>query len=369
VKFRRAPSLVSYWHQGRLLAENFTTGKRVALTPLGVAILDRAGTWQTPGALARAVHAPPGANFTRVLRALERATLIERQGARPASLSLDAWGPWLPHAGLFHFGTKDQPYLTPRAAALAHRAQSRRVPCPPPTKSYPARRRIALPSPRQVRMPLDAALLERRTWRRFSRRPAALADIATVLGLTWGVQQHATDDEGNRIVLKTSPSGGATHPIEVYVAAFNVAGLPRGIYHYDAARYSLTRVRSARAGFTPMRYLPRQPWYRGAAALFLMTAVVGRETWKYATARAYRALLIDAGHLTQTCCLVATAIGLGPFCSMALDDSSIERDLGIDGVSEIALYAAGCGALPQPRSRGENEEVRRASFLNHARYR
>ena len=165
-----------------------------------------------------------------------------------------------------------------------------------------------------------------------------------MLGLTWGVQHRARDDQGNRIVLKTSPSGGATHPIEVYVAAFAIAGLPRGIYHYDATRHALTRVRTVRSGFDPTRYLPNQPWYRGAAALFLMTAVVGRELWKYPTARAYRAMLIDAGHLTQTYCLVATVIGLGPFCSMALDDSRIEQDLGIDGVSEIALYAAGVGA-------------------------
>jgi SagB-type dehydrogenase family enzyme len=346
VKFRRAPVLVSYWRQGRLLAENYATGVCAGLTPLAIAILDHAGDWRTPDALARAVNSAPGAAFTRVLRALERATLLERQGARRRARPLDAWAPWLPHAGFFHFGTKNQMYLAPRAAALALRAQSRAAPCPPPTKSYPARRRIALPSPREVRVPLDAALLERRTWRRFSRRAVALADIATVLDLTWGVQHRARDDEGNRIVLKTSPSGGATHPIEVYVAAFKVAGLPRGNYHYDAARHALTRVRTVRAGFTPMRYLPRQPWYRGAAALFLMTAVVGRETWKYPTARAYRALLIDAGHLTQTCCLIATAIGLGPFCSMALDDSGIEQDLGIDGVSEVALYAAGCGALP-----------------------
>ena len=346
MKFRRAPALVSYWYQGRLLAENFATGKRVALTPLGVAILDRAGTWQTPSALARAVHSPPGASFTRVLRALERATLLERHGGRRTARPLDAWAPWLPHAGLFHFGTKNQAYLAPRAAALALRAQSRKTACPPPTKSYSARRRVALPAPRDVRTPLDAALLARRTWRRFSRRPVTLADIATVLGLTWGVQQHATDDDGNRIVLKTSPSGGATHPIEVYVAAFNVAGLPRGIYHYDALRHALARVRTVRAGFDPLRYLPQQPWYRGAAALFLMTAVVDRELWKYPNPRAYRALLIDAGHLTQTCCVVATAIGLGPFCSMALADSRVEADLGLDGATEIALYAAGCGARP-----------------------
>jgi hypothetical protein len=44
---------------------------------------------------------------------------------------------------------------------------------------------------------------------------------------------------------------------------------------------------------------------------------------------------------------VATWLGLAPFCSMALADSRIERDLKIDGVSESVLYAAGVGTRPQ----------------------
>ena len=349
MRFRRAPTLVSYWRQGRLLAENYATLRRVELTPLLLALLDRAETWHTPAVLARAVHAPPDAAFSRLLRSLERTTLLEREGASLTSVALDTWTPWLPHAGLFHFGTKDQAYHAPRASALALRARSREMPCPPPTKSYPAVGRIALPTPKDAHMPLDAALLARRTCRRFSARPLTLDDLSTLLGLTWKAQHRLRADDGNAIVLKTSPSGGATHPIEVYVAAFNVAGLRRGAYHYDAGRHALARVRTIRAGFDPTRYLPQQPWYRGAAALFLMTAVVGRELWKYPSARAYRALLIDAGHLCQTCCLVATALGLGPFCSMALDDSRIERDLRIDGVSEVALYAAGVGARTRAR--------------------
>jgi SagB-type dehydrogenase family enzyme len=344
VKFRRAPTLVSYWHQGRLFTENYATSRRVALTPLALALLDGATVWQTPETLARAVQAPPGARFTQLLRSLERATLLERQDRPVAAPSLHTWAPWLPHAGLFHFATKDQPYLAPRAATLALRARSRATRCPPPTKSYAGRKTIPLPTPKAASMPLDAVLLARRTHRRFSRRPVHVTDLATILGLTWKAQHRLRDDDGNRMVLKTSPSGGATHPIEVYVASFNVAGLPRGLYHYDAARHVLARLSGLRAGIDAIHYLPQQPWYRGAAVLFLMTAVVGRELWKYPTPRAYRALLIDAGHLTQTCCLVATALGLGPFCSMALDDSRIEKDLGLDGVSELALYAAGCGA-------------------------
>ena len=42
---------------------------------------------------------------------------------------------------------------------------------------------------------------------------------------------------------------------------------------------------------------------RNAAALFLMTAVFRRTMWKYHLARAYRVVLLDAGHLCQTFCL------------------------------------------------------------------
>jgi SagB-type dehydrogenase family enzyme len=173
-----------------------------------------------------------------------------------------------------------------------------------------------------------------------------VGDLATLLAMTWGVQRWGVDDLGIKVPLKTAPSGGAMHPIEVYVAAFRVDGLPRGVYHYDAARHVLSRMRRAPAGFSPARYLPSQPWYAGAAALFLMTAVVGRERWKYESPRAYRAMLLDAGHLCQTFCLVATALELAPFCSMALADSVVERDIGVDGIEEVALYTAGAGRRP-----------------------
>ena len=203
-----------------------------------------------------------------------------------------------------------------------------------------------MPAAQPLPVPFEDALRERRTWRRFGRTPVPLEALATLLRLTWGVQHRACDDQGRGLVLKTSPSGGATHPGEVYVAAFNVGSLARGVYHYDAARHLLTRVRALARDAMPLRYLPGQPWYRGAAAVMLMTAVLARERWKYASPRAYRALLIDAGHLCQTFCLTATALRLAPFCSMALADSTVERDAGIDGSTEIAVYAAGVGMRP-----------------------
>ncbi len=78
-----------------------------------------------------------------------------------------------------------------------------------------------------------------------------------------------------------------------------------------------------------------------------MTAVFARTQWKYPGSRAYRVVLIDAGHVCQTFCLAATWLGLAPFCTMALSDSAVEKDLGIDGVRESAIYAAGVGVPPE----------------------
>ena len=77
-----------------------------------------------------------------------------------------------------------------------------------------------------------------------------------------------------------------------------------------------------------------------------MTTVFDRVQWRYPHARAYRAILAEAGHLCQTFCLVATWLGLAPFCTMGLSDRRIESDLEIDGVSESIIYAAGVGSRP-----------------------
>ena len=79
----------------------------------------------------------------------------------------------------------------------------------------------------------------------------------------------------------------------------------------------------------------------------LVVSPTGRKLWRYDYARAYRSILAEAGHLAQTFCLVATRLGLAPFCSMALADSTIEKDLGIDGVSESVVYCAGVGTRPE----------------------
>jgi SagB-type dehydrogenase family enzyme len=225
------------------------------------------------------------------------------------------------------------------------RHKARVVPLPPSVKRYPNARRLQLP--RLAPMgEFVQVLLERRTWRQFGRRPLPVTALATLLGFTGGIQKWASLPGNPRVPLKTSPSGGARNPIELYVWARRIDGLAAGLYHYAGDRHCLERIRLDRGPATVQRYVPTQFWYEGAAAVVFFSAVFERYLWKYSYARAYRATLIEAGHQCQTFCLVATWLRLAPFCTMALADSTIEHDLGLDGIGESVLYAAGVGARP-----------------------
>jgi SagB-type dehydrogenase family enzyme len=189
-------------------------------------------------------------------------------------------------------------------------------------------------------------LLKRRTWRRFANRPVDLKTLSVLLGLTSGIQSWVMSVNDEKVAIKTSPSGGARHAIELYALVLRVRGLRRGLYHYACADHELHLLEPGGNARIVEKYLPTQWWYKPAAAIVFFSAVFPREQWRYSYPRAYRALLLEAGHLCQTFCLTATWLGLAPFCTMALADSRIENDLKLDGITESVLYAAGVGSRP-----------------------
>jgi nitroreductase len=74
-----------------------------------------------------------------------------------------------------------------------------------------------------------------------------------------------------------------------------------------------------------------------------MTAVFERTLWKYQIESSYRVLWLEAGHLAQTFALIATARGLGSFGLDGLQNSFLEKRLGLDGVAEFPVYLCGAG--------------------------
>lgn len=255
-----------------------------------------------------------------------------------------SWKPWLPEGSL-HFMTKDTPYI---GADWPIEKRMRLLPtgrAPPRFKTIPNAAVIRLRPPEVESDTYFETLHARRTHREFGRGPVLLEDVSKLLRTTWGVQGYLDADLFGKLPYKTSPSGGARHPGEVYLMALRVHGLERGLYHYHAKDHRLAKLPGRATARAASAYCAGQEYFGKAAALFIMTAVFARTMWKYGRARAYRVVLLEAGHLCQTFCLTATRLGLAPFCTAALRDSLIEKDLGLDGISESVLYVAGVGLI------------------------
>jgi len=347
-RLRASPHVLGYWREGRFVVHHIPTNTALAAHPLVAQILQFFQEPRPPEALLASCPAARRAQVRRAVARLAAASFLQPCDGGAPGEELGPWSRWGPAAAFFHFATKDSKWARgPRLQALEAELEvkGRRAAPPPPVKRYPGAPLVALPAP-PARGEFAEVLLGRRTWRGFGSKPLPQAALAQLLDLTWGVRGWAEAGEADRVPLKTSPSGGARHPIEAYVMALRVEGLPRGLYHYAADAHALERIRAGATARQLEAYLSGQWWYRPASALMLMTAVVPRVQWRYPFARAYRSVLLEAGHLCQTFCLVATWLGLAPFCTMALADSRIERDLQIDGLEEVVLYAAGVGTRP-----------------------
>lgn len=339
-----------HWHpSGRFAIRNYAAGTIVAAAPDIQGIVGFFGEWRSLDELCAAMpNHDPVLLDEAVTRLAERA-ILDRSDAPPAlSSAVDgAWADWAPEASFFHLATKDVRFTDGDVADAELRARAQADPPPPPLKPVrPGARMRLLPAPEVPRGEFARVLHARRTWRRFGRGAIDERELGRLLGLTFGVQHWVDAGVLGSMAFKTSPSPGARHTIEAYVVARRVQGLAPGIYHYDPDQHGLRRIRPGASRALIARYLPTQAWFGEAPVLVLMTAVFDRMQWRYPYARAYRSVLAEAGHVCQTFCLVATWLGLAPFCTMALADSVIERDLGIDGVTESVLYAAGVGRRP-----------------------
>jgi len=306
------------------------------------------------GSLSRCMPKYTPESLTSALRDLRYHTFLVQRGSEEAHRDAQlerVWSSWLPHAGFFHFGTRNIPYEN-NEHKIKRMLQTFLADSHQPSflKHYHQLPSFPLPQLDQPKTEFLRILLRRRTHRQFSTGSLSLQSLSQLLFYTWGITSRLDVPFLGRLPLKTSPSAGARHPIEVYVLALHVQGLPAGLYHYAPQLHTLQRLHATRPDKKAVEYCGGQSWVRKAAALFVMTAVFPRVMWKYRTSRAYRTVLVDSGHLCQTFCLVATWLHLAPFCTLALKESVIEKDLDLKGISESVIYVAGVG-LPRRGAR------------------
>jgi SagB-type dehydrogenase family enzyme len=180
-----------------------------------------------------------------------------------------------------------------------------------------ANKRIRLPAPKKDgATSVERALQERRSIRDFKSQPLSIAEVSQLLWAAQGI----TASGG----LRTAPSAGALYPLEVYLLAGNVDGLPEGVYKYRPDAHEVMRVVAGDKRTELSRAALGQTSIRDGAAVLLLTAVYGRTTARYGE-RGIRYVHIEIGHVGQNVCLQAVALNLGAVVIGAFDDSRVKR--------------------------------------------
>jgi SagB-type dehydrogenase family enzyme len=362
IPLRRARCLFSYWRDGQLFFHNFARRLTVSGRPLTCEVLNFFDLWRTQQqAINHFANYSPKSVRSALAQLVKYGLLLRKDSpeTRRDARIANEWKAWLPQAS-FHFSTKDVAYVD-RSNWSVERLKSLlpKTPQPKIFKTLNGAAKVPLPTRGVTDSEFIEVLMARKTHRRFSDQALKLEVVSQLLSLVWGVKGYVYSPRFGKLLHKTSPSAGARHPGEVYLMALQVEGLSPGLYHYHPAHHHLERIHANANREKAWLYCARQNFAKNAGALFLMTAVFRRTMWKYDFPRAYRVVLLDAGHLCQTFCLVATWLGLAPFCTAAMKDTLIEDDLGIDGVRESVLYIAGVG-VPATSERAKRQSSRNA---------
>lgn len=221
-----------------------------------------------------------------------------------------------------------------------------------PSHSLPA------PTAPDVLRSLDESFAD--VWHRFcspprpsgaAPKPVTVDHLLQIMAATFGqlrIRPVSRSGQRRDLIRKTSPSGGARHPTEAYVAAVNVDDMAPGLYHFCVQTNTLDLIRE----LPPLERLEllfegpfraRQEQGVEPAAILIMTSVFDRVMWRYREPRTFRTLFMDIGHLTTTFNVMAAAFGYTCYFQHGLIDGDIERLLGADHLTESVIFGASIG--------------------------
>lgn len=190
-------------------------------------------------------------------------------------------------------------------------------------------------------------LTRRRTCRDFNGSSVNLSDVSDLLFATFGDQRtpDPTTPENAKVYgyRRTAPSAGGLNCTEAYLWAINIEGIPGGIYHYLPRRHQLEVVSEKLPDYPIGTYLCNQNWANDMSFAVIMTCKMDKMWWKYPHSRAYRPMLMDVGHLSQTLNLCITAKNLYPWITGYFHDKEIANILRCEEEREHPILLVGAG--------------------------
>ena len=155
-----------------------------------------------------------------------------------------------------------------------------------------------------------------------------LERLSRLLHLSAGVVRIVERRDGRVFWFRSAKSAGGLFPIEVYVAARDVDGLPDGVYWYEPRNHALMQVGPAPAN--------------GEATTVVFTGIPWRTGWRYSE-RALRHLYWDVGTTLANTIALADDMALEPRLRTVFPDAAVSRLVGADGIQEFPLAIVSFG--------------------------
>jgi SagB-type dehydrogenase family enzyme len=197
--------------------------------------------------------------------------------------------------------------------------------------------------------------------------PLTLERLASLLHHAQGISGTVERKSGD-IDLRTAASAGALYPVNIYVAAESVPGLPPGIYYYHPKKEALVLLKADPYPAGRIGLASGSPGaFDSAPAALVFTVTFGRTAFKYAE-RAYRYVAMDTGHAAYNLSVAAAAAGFHAPMVARFDDRALEAALDLDPSVEAPLLvvplAEKVAPLEEPRFAADVRTAPRPSFVD-----
>jgi SagB-type dehydrogenase family enzyme len=170
--------------------------------------------------------------------------------------------------------------------------------------------------------------------REYNADPLTLPEVSQLLWAAQGLTHPAG--------LRTAPSAGALYPLDIYLLAGHVTGLPVGVYHYQPLDHKLVQISTEDKRQDLYEAALSQNPVNDAPIVIVISAVYERTTGKYGQ-RGIQYVHMEVGFASQNVYLQAESLGLGTVFIGAFYDDQVK------GILEMSEAEVPLGIMPVGR--------------------
>jgi SagB-type dehydrogenase family enzyme len=170
-----------------------------------------------------------------------------------------------------------------------------------------------------------------------------LQRISKILHLAYGV---TLADRSRGMLFRSVPSAGGLYPCQLYLSAHKSGDVETGLYYCDTVQGFLGSINPR-----PLDLGTIFPDRKVPDICLVITGIFFHSAWKYRE-RAFRYLLLDAGHLAEALVMAARLAGVQARICYDFDDRALMQELNLDPSLEVPLAGVFLGlrasAAPRP---------------------